>query len=271
MQRVNSADGTAIAFDLYGQGPPVILVGGAFQHRAIDPSTAQLADRLGQHFSVYHYDRRGRGDSGDTPPYAPEREIEDLEALIAAAGGSAYVFGMSSGAPIVLDAAARATTIKKMAVYEPPFIVDDSMPPAPADYVAHLKTLIAAGRRGDVVEYFLITAAGVPVEYIAPMRDSPIWPAFEKVAHTLAYDGAFMEGTISGKPLPPERWAAVTVPTLVMDGGNSDLRMHSAAQALADALPAAQRRTLEGQTHEVAPEVLAPLLEDFFGAGERPA
>jgi pimeloyl-ACP methyl ester carboxylesterase len=264
MDTVRSRDGTVIAFDRTGQGPPVILVGGAFQHRAIDQATAQLAGLLAPHFTVFHYDRRGRGDSTDTPPYAVDREVEDLQALIEEAGGSAFVFGGSSGAVLALAAAARGLSITKLALYEPPFIIDDSRPPLPEDYVTRLAELVSAGRRGDAVEYFMTQAMGLPAEAAAGMRGAPFWPALEGVAHTLAYDGAVMEDTMGGDPKPLEKWASVTVPTLVMVGGESPPYQQHAVRALVDILPEAQLRTLEGQTHEVAPELLGPVLEEFF-------
>jgi pimeloyl-ACP methyl ester carboxylesterase len=266
MERVTSRDGTEIAYDRQGEGPPVVLVGGAFQHRAIDPRTAQLAALLGERFTVYHYDRRDRGDSGTSETYSPEREIEDLEALIGAAGGSACVFGNSSGALLALDAAASGLAIERLALYEAPFIVDDSRPPVPKNYRERLVELISAGRRDAAVELFLTEPAEVPAEFVAQMRQAPIWPAFEAVAHTLAYDAAFMEGTQLGKPLPDGRWDSVRVPTLVVDGGASPKYIHNGAQAIADFLPNARRSTLEGQTHEVDPEVLAPVLAGFFAS-----
>ena len=266
MESVTSRDGTEIAFDRQGAGPPVVLVGGAFQHRAIDPRTAQLAELLAERFSIYHYDRRGRGDSGDAEAHSSEREIEDLEALIEAAGGSACVFGNSSGAVLALDAAASGLAIERLGLYEAPFIVDASRPPVPEDYQERLVRLVSEGRRGDAVGLFLAEPAEVPAEFVAQMRQAPIWPAFESVAHTLAYDAAFMEGTQLGEPLPIGRWESVTVPTLVVDGGASPEWVHSGARAIADLLPDARRSTLEGQTHEVGPEVLAPALAGFFAA-----
>jgi len=261
MKKVHSKDGTTIAFDQSGKGSPIILVGGAFQHRSIDPRTAQLAALLAPHFTVFHYDRRGRGDSSDTAPYAVEREVEDLGALIAEAGGSAFVYGMSSGAALALEAASRGLAITKLALYEPPFIVDDSRPRLPEDFATQLTELVSSGRRGDAVELFMTKAAEVPVEVVAQMRNAPFWPAVEAVAHTLIYDTTIMGGN---NALPTERVASVTVPTLVIDGGESPMWMRNAAQAVADALPNAQRRTLRGQTHDVAPEALAPVLEEFF-------
>ena len=260
MRKVISKDGTAIAFVRSGKGSPIILVGGALADRSAD---APLAALLAQHFTVFNYDRRGRGESGDTAPYAVEREVEDLEALIIEAGGSAFVVGGSSGAVLALEAA-RKLPITKLALYEPPFIVDDSRPPLPADYVAQLIELISSGRRGDAVEFFMTKAVGVPAEFVAQMQNAPMWPALEAAAHTLVYDGTIMGDTMSGSPLPVKQWASVTVPTLVMDGGASPAWARNAVQALADALPNAQRRTLEGQTHIVAPGALAPVLEEFF-------
>ena len=264
MATVNSLDGTTIAFDRIGTGPAVVLVGGAIQYRAFDPSSARLAQLLAERFTVFHYDRRGRGASGDTQPYAPEREIEDLAALIEAAGGTAMVFGMSSGCGLVLDAAQRGLGISRIALYEPPFIVNDSRPPLPADYVAHLTALAAGGKRDAAVEYFMVNAAGVPAAYLSGMKQDPSWQGMTAVAHTLAYDGAFVADTMMGRPLPVDRWRNVSVPTLVMDGGASTEWMHSAAAALATLLPRAERRTLEGQDHMVDPEVLARELVRFF-------
>jgi pimeloyl-ACP methyl ester carboxylesterase len=264
MNTVRSQDGTTIAFDRTGEGPPVILVGGAFQHRAIDAAVAQVAGLLASHFTVFRYDRRGRGDSSDTPPYAVEREVEDLQALIEEAGGSAFVFGGSSGAVLALDGAARGLPIGKLALYEPPFIVDDGRPPLPDDYVARLTELASAGRRGDAVEYFMTQAMGMPAEAVAGMRGAPFWPALEGVAHTLAYDGTVMGDTMSGNPKPLERWGSVGVPTLVMVGGGSPPYQQHSVRALVDILPEAQLRTLEGQTHDAAPEILGPVLDEFF-------
>jgi pimeloyl-ACP methyl ester carboxylesterase len=263
MGTVSSRDGTAIAFDRTGDGPPVILVGGATQHRAIDGSTERLVELLAAHFTVFHYDRRGRGDSEDTAPYAVEREIEDLGALVTEAGGTAAVYGTSSGAVLALEAA-RTLAITKLALYEPPFIVDDSRAPLRVDYVERLTDLASTGRRGDAVEFFLTAAAQVPAEFVEHMRNEPIWPALEGVAHTLAYDGAVMEPYTAGRPLPAERWGSVRVPTLVMDGGLSPRWARNAVHALVDALPNARRHSLEGQTHAVEVEVVTPVLKAFF-------
>ena len=261
MNTVTSSDGTSIAFDRTGEGPPLVLVGGALSDRA---AAASLAEVLAPSFTVFAYDRRGRGDSGDTAPYAVEREVEDLEALVAEAGGSAFVFGHSSGAALALEAAARGLPVTKLALYEPPFIVDDGHEPLPDGYVERLAQLAESGRRGDAVEYFLISGPGVPPEVVAGMRSEPFWAGMERIAHTLAYDGAVMGDTMAGRPLPADRWASVTVPTLVMDGDQSPPWARNSVAALAEILPNAERRSLEGQDHGAASEVLAPVLVDFF-------
>ncbi|MFL5589877.1 MAG: alpha/beta fold hydrolase [Ktedonobacteraceae bacterium] len=264
MNQVMSKDGTVIAFDRSGEGPAVILVGGAFQYRAIDPPTAQLAERLASHFTVFHYDRRGRGASLDTQPYAVEREVEDLAALIKEAGGQAAVFGMSSGGVLALEAAKSGLAITELALYEPPFNAgDESGRKASENYTRQLTALLTEGRRGDAVA-LAMTTWGAPAEAIVGMRQTSIWPLFESVAPTLAYDNAIMgDGSV-----PTERLASITVPTLVIDGGASPAFMQNAAQVVAHALSNAQHRTLEGQTHDVAPEALAPVLVEFFAKGK---
>jgi pimeloyl-ACP methyl ester carboxylesterase len=238
-------------------------VAGALAKRA-DPINASLADLLAEQFTVYNYDRRGRGDSTDTSPYAVEREIEDIAALLEEAGGSAYVYGISSGGVLALEAARRLPSITKLAMYEPPFIVDNSRPPRPDDYVQQLDKMTAEGRPGDAVAYFMTEAAGVPAEFVAGMRGQPFWSALEAIAHTIAYDGRVMGNTMSGKPLPAE-WGAITTSTLVVDGGNNPT-FHTGAQALADLLPNAQHRTLGGQEHNVDPQAIAPVLIAYFAA-----
>jgi pimeloyl-ACP methyl ester carboxylesterase len=259
MATVTSRDGTTIAFDRSGGGPPVILVGGATQYRTFDPSTAKLAALLADRFTVLNYDRRGRGDSGDTEPYAVEREVEDLDALITHTVGSAAVYGSSSGGNLALEAAARGVGVTKLALWEPNFLVDDSRPPLPDDYVTQLEDRVAAGRRGDAVEYFLTTAVGLPAAYLGPMRDSPMWAGMEQVAHTLAYDGRI----VNGLRLRADRVAAVDPPTLVMDGGQTPW-MSKGAEALAHALPNGTHRRIDGQQHGVSPDVIAPVVIEFF-------
>jgi pimeloyl-ACP methyl ester carboxylesterase len=229
-----------------------------------------VAAALAPYFTVFAYDRRGRGGSGDTAPYAVEREIEDLDAIIKAAGGPSYVFGHSSGAVLALDAAlAIASKITKLAIYEPPFIVDASRPPMPEDFTRRLTELVAAGRRGDAVAYWQ-TQLGVPAEAIAHMRQSPMWAGLEAVAPTLPYDATIMGDTQRGDPAPLRKWASVAVPTLVMDGtvmmGSEEAHafMRHGADALASVLPNAQRLTLEGQDHGPSDEALVPALREYF-------
>ena len=261
MNTATSKDGTTIAFETRGQGPPLIVVGGALNTRQ---AAATLAELLAPSLTVYAYDRRGRGDSGDTPPYAFEREVEDLRALVEDAGGTAFAFGHSSGAVLALEAALETPGITRLVLYEPPFIVDDSRPPLPGDYVEHLRELAATDRRGEAVEYFMTTGVGVPADAIASMRESPFWPSLEAVAHTLWYDGVIMGDNMVGKPLSADRWSSVTIPTLVIAGGASPPSLRNAAEQVAEVLPNARRLTMEGQTHEVDPTLLAPVLTEFF-------
>jgi pimeloyl-ACP methyl ester carboxylesterase len=261
MNTVRSSDGTLIAYDRVGTGPAIIMVGGALSDRA---GAASLAAALAARFSAIAYDRRGRGDSGDTPPYAVEREIEDVDALIAEAGGQAFVYGHSSGAALAMEAAVSGLAITKLALYEPPYIVDESRAPLPEDYVPTLRALVAAGRRGDAVEYFWREGLQLPPEMVTQMRAAPWWPGIETLAHTLSYDGEVMGDQMTGKPLPAEWAARVTIPTLVIDGAESPAQLRNAVAAVTDLLPHAERRTLAGQGHGAPAEVLAPILEAFF-------
>jgi pimeloyl-ACP methyl ester carboxylesterase len=191
--------------------------------------------------------------------------VEDIGALLDEAGGSASLFGHSSGAVLALEAArALPDRIPRLALYEPPLIVDDSRPPVPEDYVTRLRGLVATDRRGDAVAYFLIEGPGVPGEAVEAMRREPAWPSFETIAHTLVYDGTIMDGLLGGSLTPLERWASVRVPTLLMDGGASPPWRRNAVRALASVLPDVRHRTLEGQDHGPADEVLAPVLEGFL-------
>ena len=189
MRKVTSQDGTTIAFDQLGEGPAVILVCGGSTDRG---ANAPLAALLAPDFTVFNYDRRGRGDSSDTAPYAVKREIEDIQAVIKEAGGSAFVYGTSSGAALALEAAASLPTIKKLALWEPPYIVDDSRPRPPADTATIYTELVAEGRRGDAVEFFMSKVVGLPPEFVAYAHTQPWWPAQEALAHTLAYDATVM-------------------------------------------------------------------------------
>jgi pimeloyl-ACP methyl ester carboxylesterase len=254
---VDSADGTAIAFDRLGDGPPVILTSGAFNTRA---TTAPLAAALQRQFTVFNYDRRGRGESGDTPNYSVEREIEDIEALIGAAGGSAALFGYSSGGTLALKAAADGLAIRKLALYDVPFLVDDSWQRLPADFARQLAQLVSAGKRGEAVELYQRVAAGIPEPVVAQMRGAPFRPALEAIAHTLAYD-AMIIGDLG---FPTELIASVQTPTLVIDGELSPPVMHGAAEALARTLPNGRRCTLPGQSHDIEPQTTAAVLTDFL-------
>ena len=263
MSTTHSADGTIIGFDGWGAGQPLIFVDGATGHRATSQLPAQVAELLGTEFRVYAYDRRGRGESGDTAPYAPQREIEDLAAVIEAAGAPAFVCGFSSGAVLAVDAAAAGLPIDKLVLFEPPFVVGESRPPLPDDYVERLDAAIADGRPGDAAEVFLTAAIGLPAEAASGMRMSPFWPTLEAVAHTIAYDGRIMGTTMSGAPLPADRWAALSAPTLIMYGNSTEPWLITAARALADLLPAASLQAVEGAQHTVSADVLAPALRQF--------
>jgi pimeloyl-ACP methyl ester carboxylesterase len=261
-EMTTSADGTEIAFDRTGTGPALVIVGGAWNDRH---SATDLAEALASSFTVHCYDRRGRGDSGFAEPYAVEREIEDLQAVIEAAGGTARLFGHSSGAALALETTARSVSVSRLAMYEPPYIVDDSRPPLPTDYVEHLEELVAAGKGREVIRYFMTTAVGMPPEMIDPIVNSPMAGAMAPLAHTVSYDGRVMlSGSMHGQPLPVEWRDAVTVPTLVMDGSNSPGWIRNAARALVRLLPDVSYRTLEGQDHGATPESIAPVLEDFL-------
>jgi pimeloyl-ACP methyl ester carboxylesterase len=262
VEKVRSKDGTEIAYDRVGSGPALVLVPAAWNDRM---SGAPLAQLLASEFSVYTYDRRARGDSGFTEPYEVEREIEDLEAVIDAAGGSAYAFGVSSGGALALEAAAAGAPITKLAVYEIPYIVDDSRPPLDADYIEHLEELLREDDRRGVMEYFMTAAVGMPAEMAQGMAQSPMAEAMIPLAHTIPYDGRVMlRGSMHGEPLAARFRETVTIPALVMDGGNSPAWMRNSARALMNTLPDVQYRSLEGQDHSAGPDVLAPELEDFF-------
>jgi len=257
METVASADGTPIAYDRYGDGPPLITAAGAFCARA---TTEPLARALAAQFTVLNYDRRGRGDSGDTAPYAVEREIGDLAALIAAAGGSAAVFGHSSGATLALKAAASGLPITHLVLYEPPFNPDDSFPRLPAGLAGELAGLVAAGRRGDAVELYQTRAVGLPEPVVAQLRNAPFRPALEAIAHTLAYDAA----VIGDRSLPAAMLGTITIPALVITGEQSPPFLTGAAKAAAAALPAGQLAVLPGQTHDINPGATAPVITSFL-------
>lgn len=266
MKTVTSKDGTTIAFEQSGSGPAILLVGAALSDHA---DAAKLAKLLSGKFTVVNYDRRGRGQSADTPPYAVEREVEDIEALIDTAGGSAYLFGSSSGAALALEAGSRlGDKVHGLYLYEPPFIVDDSRPPMPEDLVEQIDSLVAAGRRSDAVRLFFTKGMGIPAIFVTMMRWlMPGWSKAAGMAHTLRYDFAVLAGTQLGKPLPTGRWASNRAPTLVAVGSKSEAFFHKGAQALVEVLPDAQHRILKDQHHGSAvmsPKVIAEEMTEFF-------
>lgn len=268
MNTITSRDGTTIAYDQSGTGPALVLVGGAFEQRAMESDTAKLAvfPLMSEHFTVYHYDRRGRGDSTDntgTPSASLQREIDDIEALINEAGGSAFLLGISSGAALAFEASlALGSKVKKLAMYEAPYNDDDDARQAWRKFRQELDQAVAEDRRGDAVSLFMMLM-GMPPEQLDEMRQYPMWPMFEAIAPTIAYDGAAIgeDGAV-----PAERAARLTIPALIMDGSESFPFMHVSAAALAEAIPNAQHRTLEGQVHEVEPEAIGPVLVEFFTA-----
>lgn len=262
MATTTSKDGTRIGFERIGQGPPVVLVDGAMCYRASGPA-GPLAKELASRFTVFTYDRRGRGESGDTQPWAIEREVEDLQAVVREAGGSAFVYGISSGAMLALEAANRGVPITRLALYEAPLIVDDTREPLGPAFLERLKTVVAKGRSGDAVRLFL-KAVQVPAIAILMMRFFPVWKKLTAIAHTLVYDISLLVSFQTGKPLPPHQWSSATMPTLVMDGDKSPAWMRNAQGALAHVLPNATTRTLEGQNHMVGAKAIAPVLAKFF-------
>ena len=257
LEYVTSKDGTRLAYERQGSGPAVILVCGGSVDRQ---SNAGLAAELASDFTVYNYDRRGRGDSGDTTPYAVEHEVEDIAAVVAAAGEPACLYGTSSGAALALEAAhVLGGNIAKLALWEAPFIVDENARP-PADHVAAYTRFLAEGDRSGAVEYFTARVVGLPPEFVAFAKTQPFWAAQEKIAHTLPYDG-----TIMGDYAPPIAKAAeVTCPTIVIAGSASFPFMRETAKVLADALPNGELHILEGQEHNVSPQAMAPVLAEFF-------
>jgi pimeloyl-ACP methyl ester carboxylesterase len=258
MPVVTSSDGTPIGYEHTGEGPAVVLVDGAMCHRGGGPMRP-LAARLSGRFTVYAYDRRGRGESGDTPPYAVAREVEDLRAIIAQAGGRVCVYGISSGAALALAAAVSEPGIVRLALYEPPFVAEVD-PDAPvAEYAERLRDLLAAGRRGDAVAAFM-AHVGLPAQMIAGMRTQPGWAGLEAIAPTLAYD----EAVLGDGRVPRDLASRISVSTLVLAGDASPDVLQRAAKATAEAIPAARLRMLDGQTHDVAPDALAPVLAEFF-------
>ena len=262
MQTVTSRDGTPIAFERLGDGLPVIAVCGAMCDRALMRPTAE---ELAKHFTVFNYDRRGRGDSGDNAPYAIEREIEDLDALITEAGGNAYVYGHSSGAGLALHAAAAGLSVSRLVLHDPPYAPDgdEEARKSALEYGEELETRLSEGRRGDAVELFF-TTVGMPGQMVDEIRQTPRWAELEEIAPTLAYDSEVMGDVGRDGSIPVDRAGAVEVPVLVLTGGADLPWMTDVGRRLAEVLPRGQHRILEGQEHVVPPEVLVPVLSGFL-------
>jgi pimeloyl-ACP methyl ester carboxylesterase len=262
MDTLTSSDGTQIAFDRLGDGPPVIVVGGQLCDRAL---TRPTAEELAKRFTVFNYDRRGRGDSGDTSPYALEREVEDIGSLIAEARGKASVYGHSSGAALALHAAAGSAPISRLVLHEPPYNPEGNgdRQRATRKEAEHIKTLLAEDRRGEAVEY-LWESIGMPQEMIEEMRRTPRWAELEAMAPTMAYDSEVMGDIGMGGAVPTDLASRVRSETLVLVGGASPEWMIDAARQVAAALPNGRYRVLEGQEHVVPPEILVPVLAEFL-------
>jgi pimeloyl-ACP methyl ester carboxylesterase len=267
MDTLSSRDGTTIAYQVQGEGPALILVDGALTVHS-SGSASELVKLLAPDFTVCGFDRRGRGASGDTPPYAVDREIDDIEALIDRTGGPAFLYGHSSGGPLAMRAAIRlGGKVSKIAMYEPPYNNDPGAQESWSQYLRQLRQALAEGRGGDAVALFL-RFAGTPAGQLEAMRSEPYWPGMAAVAPTLAYDHA----AILGEPwsVPAELAARVQVPALVMAGDASLPFMPDAARVLSQAIPHGRLRMLAGQTHAVDPRVLAPVLADFFTPKDEP-
>ncbi|MDO3703129.1 alpha/beta hydrolase [Micromonospora sp. C28SCA-DRY-2] len=257
MEKTTSTDGTTLAFDRSGVGPVLILVAGAACDRGVN---APIAQALARHFTVLNYDRRGRGDSADTPPYAVAREVEDIAALVAAAGMSPILLGFSSGAALAAEATASGLPVDRLIMWEPPFSTDPDGPRRAKEYADRLAELLAADRRDDALAHFM-THVGVPPQVVAGTRRSPYWQAGLRLAPTLAYDAAILADTT----VPTARYAQIGVPTLVLSGAASPEFLRTAAEQAAGAIPGARHDVLPGQDHNVAGESLAPVVAAFAG------
>jgi pimeloyl-ACP methyl ester carboxylesterase len=257
MDKVISADGTEIAYESVGSGPTVVLVGGAFCDHTV---TAELADALADDFTAVSYDRRGRGESGDNQPYAPQREVEDITAVIRAFGDRGSVFGISSGTCLSLLATANGAPVDAVAGMEPPYRVSDDAPPLPEDYTDKLIEFAATGRRGDAVAYFMTEAVGQPVEAVEETRKTPMWAGLEAMAHTLAYDA--LVGGNGG--FPGDELARIAVPVLGVYSTGSPSWLTMGARRVAEVVPNGEAIGLEGGWHEVPAATLVPVLRKFF-------
>ena len=264
---VASADGTILAWTSWGRpgAPAIVLVDGATQHRALDMTGGLLGRLLARRFHVVAFDRRGRGGSGDSAPYAVEREIEDIAAVARLAPGPVTLLGQSSGAVLAARAAALLP-VAALICWEPPFVVTPDRPSVPADYVTRLDAAVADGRPGDAVLLLMTEAAGMPIDFARGMTGAPFWPAMQAVGHTVAYDGRIMGDCMQGDRAALSPFAAIDVPTLVLAGGASPAWMQAAAAALVEVVPAAQLQTLVGQQHQVDPAALAAAADDYLSA-----
>lgn len=260
MSHVVSKDGTVIGYERAGSGAPLILVDGALCSRGFGPCK-EFAAALASHFTVYAYDRRGRGESGDTQPYAKQREIEDLAALNSAAGDNANLVGFSSGAALALEAAAAGVPVRSVLAYEAPYVYESTEGDVP-DHGEGLARILESGDRGGAVAYFMRDMVGAPRIAVVMMRLMPwIWSKLKSVAHTLPYDAAVM----GDFRVPAARFASISTPTLVMHGSKTDERLKAASRSVASAIPTSQHRELDGQNHQVKATALAPVIIEFCG------
>ena len=265
MPFVTSKDGTQIGYSVVGTGPAIILVDGAMCSREMGPATP-LAEQLKDSFTVYTYDRRGRGESGDTKPYSTRREIEDLAAVLDAAGGSSGIYAISSGVLVALEAADVLSGITGMVLYEAPIFTDTTRRPVPADFVERMDRLVAAGDGAGAVKHFMQNGIMVPWFVLLMMQMFGMFRKMAPVGPTLPYDVAFASPFWTYKAIPANRWPNVTMPVLCVGGGKSDRWMQNAQKAIADNLPNARHETLVGQNHMVSPAAIAPMIREFFAS-----
>ena len=256
METTKSADGTVIAYERTGDGPPLIVAVGAFCDRRSFVPPGNLTSA----FTVYTYDRRGRGDSGDTPSYSPDLEVADLAAVAsaAAAGSGVFAFGHSSGGALVLRAAAAGVPLTAVASYEAPFVIPGSREVA-QDPAGRIREMVASGRPGDAVRYWMTDVVAAPAEVLPRMEGSPMWPGLEALAHTLPYDIA-----LTGDQGVPASLSAIAIPVLVLGGSTSPDWFHRTVRETAAVIPGARLVMMEGYDHGVPPEVIAPVLTEFF-------
>lgn len=264
MPFVTSRDGTRIAYETLGSGPAVILVDGAMCYRGMGPAMP-LAKELQDRFAVTVYDRRGRGESGDTQPYSVDREVEDLQAIIEAIGGTTMLYGISSGGVLALEAANKLAGVTRVFVYEAPFITDNTRTLAPG-YAERMYELIRNGDRSGALRHFMRVGVGVPAFAVFMMRLMPMWKKLKDLAPTLAYDTSFTEPLQRSQGIPKGTWANLRQPAMIVGGTRSDTWMRNAQKAIADALPNARHQELAGENHMVKPTAIAPLIRDFFAA-----